>query len=63
MALATDEAVAVLEALPEQAGITLGRLAEAEKVASLVVFLAPEERTGIITGSEFFIDGGVGKTT
>ncbi|MGH3145258.1 MAG: SDR family oxidoreductase, partial [Rubrobacter sp.] len=57
------EVAAVLEALPEQAGITLGRFAEAGEIASLVVFLASNERAGIITGSEFVIDGGMGKTT
>jgi NAD(P)-dependent dehydrogenase (short-subunit alcohol dehydrogenase family) len=57
------EVAAILEAIPEQAGITLGRFAEAEEVASLVVFLASDERAGIITGSEFVIDGGMVKTT
>lgn len=56
------ETTALLEALPGQAGITLGRFTEAEEVADLVLFLA-SERAGAVTGSDYVIDGGMLKTT
>jgi NAD(P)-dependent dehydrogenase (short-subunit alcohol dehydrogenase family) len=56
------ETAPLLEALPEQAGITLGRFTEAGEVADLVLFLA-SERAGAVTGSDYVIDGGMLKTT
>jgi len=35
----------------------LGRLASADEIASLVVYLASDE-SGFVTGQEFVIDGG-----
>lgn len=52
----------LLEALPEQAGITLGRFTEPEEVADLVLFLA-SGRASAIVGSDYVIDGGMVKTT
>jgi NAD(P)-dependent dehydrogenase (short-subunit alcohol dehydrogenase family) len=45
----------------EQLGIPLGRLAEPEDVANLIVFLA-SDRAAMITGSDYIIDGGLVKT-
>ena len=45
----------------EQLGIPLGRLAEPEDVAHLIVFLA-SDRAAMITGSDYIIDGGLVRT-
>ncbi|WP_326601197.1 oxidoreductase [Streptomyces sp. NBC_01800] len=50
------------EVVPQQMGISTGRITEPEEVADLVVFLA-SPRAGNITGAEFVIDGGQIKTT
>lgn len=49
----------LLEALPGQAGITLGRMGEPDEVASLVLFLASERAAGWTNGSDYVIDGGM----
>ena len=51
----------LLEALPERNGITLGRMAEADEVAALVLFIA-SEKASMVTGSDYLIDGGMVKT-
>ncbi|SEE16132.1 NAD(P)-dependent dehydrogenase, short-chain alcohol dehydrogenase family [Streptomyces sp. 2224.1] len=50
------------QAVPQQMGISTGRITEPQEVADLVVFLA-SPRAGNITGAEFVIDGGQIKTT
>lgn len=50
------------EVVPQQMGISTGRITEPQEVADLVVFLA-SPRAGNITGAEFVIDGGQIKTT
>ncbi len=51
----------ILEQLPQMLGITLGRLVEPQEVADLVVFLA-SDRSAMITGVDYLIDGGSIKT-
>ncbi|MGB3632987.1 MAG: SDR family oxidoreductase, partial [Rubrobacteraceae bacterium] len=51
-----------LDVLPEQFGITLGRMISPEEVASVVLFLASEKSGGVI-GSDYAIDGGMAKMT
>ncbi|MEW1682610.1 oxidoreductase [Streptomyces sp. NPDC093594] len=55
-----QEAVDVV--VPQQMGITTGRITEPEEVADLALFLA-SPRAANITGAEFLIDGGQTKTT
>ncbi|MEE4417879.1 SDR family oxidoreductase [Streptomyces bugieae] len=50
------------ELVPQQMGISTGRISEPEEVADLVVFLS-SPRAGNVTGAEFVIDGGQIKTT
>ncbi|MDI3328878.1 MAG: oxidoreductase [Alicyclobacillaceae bacterium] len=50
-----------LNELAASFGITLGRFAEPEEVAHLVVFLA-SDRAAMITGANYVIDGGLVKT-
>ncbi|MGW7579442.1 oxidoreductase [Streptomyces sp. NPDC054765] len=50
------------EVVPQQMGISTGRITEPQEVADLTVFLA-SPRAGNITGAEFVIDGGQIKTT
>lgn len=52
----------LLQTMPEQAGITLGRFVEAEEVADLILWLASERASGVI-GADYAVDGGMGKTT
>ena len=59
-AMGIDTATLVAN-LPTQAGITLGRLAEPEEVANIVLFLA-SDRARMITGADYVIDGGMLKT-
>ncbi len=51
-----------LDGVPEQFGITLGRMISPEEVASVVLFLA-SEKSGGVTGSDYAIDGGMAKMT
>ncbi|BDH12373.1 oxidoreductase [Streptomyces hygroscopicus] len=50
------------QVVPQQMGISTGRITEPQEVANLVAFLA-SPRAGNITGAEFVIDGGQIKTT
>lgn len=50
-----------LAKLPERTGITVGRLAEPDEIAALVVFLASPLAANM-TGAEYLADGGVIKT-
>ncbi|MEV8398723.1 SDR family NAD(P)-dependent oxidoreductase [Streptomyces niveus] len=50
------------EVVPQQMGITTGRITEPAEVAELCAFLA-SARAANITGAEFVIDGGQIKTT
>lgn len=50
------------QVVPQQMGISTGRITEPQEVADLVVFLA-SPRAGNISGAEFVIDGGQIKTT
>ncbi|MEW2438861.1 oxidoreductase [Streptomyces caniferus] len=50
------------QVVPQQMGISTGRITEPQEVADLVVLLA-SPRAGNITGAEFVIDGGQIKTT
>ncbi|CAA9562437.1 MAG: 3-oxoacyl-[acyl-carrier protein] reductase [uncultured Thermomicrobiales bacterium] len=59
-AMGTDTA-GLVATLPAQAGITLGRFAEPAEVADLVLFLA-SARSGMVTGADYVIDGGLLKT-
>ena len=56
------ELVDFLDALPEQFGLTLGRMISPEEVASTVLFLA-SDKSGGVTGSDYAIDGGMAKMT
>ena len=61
LAQATGLDRAAVEAqLPQLAGITLGRVATADDIAPLVVFLA-SGRAAMVTGADYTIDGGMGK--
>jgi NAD(P)-dependent dehydrogenase (short-subunit alcohol dehydrogenase family) len=51
-----------LAAIPEQAGISSGRMTEPEEVAALITFLASEAAANII-GADVVIDGGMIKTS
>jgi len=50
-----------LAAVPQQLGITTGRLTEPDEIAALVTFLA-SSRSGNLTGADFLADGGVIKS-
>lgn len=52
---------AFVEALPGEAGVTTGRLAEPEEVAALVAFLASPTVPNL-TGADVVVDGGMIKT-
>lgn len=52
----------LLVAIPEQAGISSGRMTEPEEVAALITFLASEADANII-GANIVIDGGMIKTS
>ena len=59
----TSDQKGAMDAVAEGLGsISLGRFAEAEGVAALVLFLA-SDKAGIVTGSEHVIDGGLINTT
>ncbi|MFK0292830.1 SDR family oxidoreductase [Streptomyces sp. NPDC090442] len=51
----------LLAGLPQDAGISIGRIIEPEEVAATIAFLA-SPRAGAITGSDILVDGGVIKT-
>ncbi len=62
LAQATGLDRATVEAqLPQLAGITLGRVATADDIAPLVVFLV-SGRAAMVTGADYTIDGGMGKS-
>lgn len=58
---AGEELEEFLAKLPERTGITVGRLAEPDEIAALVVFLA-SPLAGNLTGADYLADGGVIKT-
>lgn len=58
---AGEEIEEFLAKLPDRMGITVGRLAEPEEIAALVVFLAAPLAANL-TGAEYLADGGVIKT-
>lgn len=58
---AGEEFAEFLAKVPERVGITIGRLADPEEIAALVVFLASPLAAGL-TGAEYLADGGVIKT-
>jgi putative oxidoreductase len=50
----------LIEQVPKQRGITLGRLVEPDEVAAVAVFLASERASGV-TGADYRVDGGLAK--
>jgi putative oxidoreductase len=63
-ALASGSGIGVeelLEQMPDQAGMTIGRILEPGDVADLVVFLASDRAAGV-TGADYVVDGGLAKT-
>lgn len=58
---AGEEFEEFLAKLPERTGITVGRLAEPEEIATLVAFFA-SPLAGNLTGANYLADGGVVKT-
>lgn len=58
---AGEEFAEFLARLPERMGVTVGRLAEPEEIAALVVFLA-SPLAGSLTGADYLADGGIIKT-
>lgn len=56
-----DRDAAINEVIPKMFQLSLGRFAEAEEVADLVLFLL-SPRAGATTGSDYAIDSGVIKT-
>jgi putative oxidoreductase len=51
----------LIDTVPRQAGITIGRLVAAAEVAAVVAFLASPRAAGI-TGADYRVDGGLLKT-
>jgi NAD(P)-dependent dehydrogenase (short-subunit alcohol dehydrogenase family) len=47
--------------LPQQMGLSIGRLAEPEETAATIAFLA-SPLAGAITGTDILVDGGAVKT-
>lgn len=51
---------ALLQALPKQRGMTVGRMIEPDEVAALILLLVSDQ-AGSVTGSDWLIDGGMMK--